>query len=174
MADKKKKSKKQSGADAVRGRATDLVEEITGAAQRMRKTLEDINVVEELKGLRNQVEQLADRVGALEVGGRRVSGGTAAKRAASPQSKFGAAKSAAKSTGTRAKTAAKSTRSATKSTGTRAKSTGTRAKAASKSTGTRAKSTAKKSTSTAKKSTSARKPAARRTSSASKGSSGRS
>src|SRR5687768_6696017 len=93
MADKKKKGKKKSGgskrADSVRSaveqtfesttegartRVADLVDEISTAAQRVRTTLEDLNVADELRNLRSQVEHLAERVNELEVGGRSLGG----------------------------------------------------------------------------------------------------
>src|SRR5215211_2605563 len=51
------------GAKSTRGRAKD----VTAAANRIREVLED-RVVEELKGLRSDIEGLAKRVSALEVG----------------------------------------------------------------------------------------------------------
>src|SRR5918992_5964763 len=51
------------GARSTRGRAKD----VTAAANRIREVLED-RVLEELKGLRSDVEGLARRVSALEVG----------------------------------------------------------------------------------------------------------
>src|ERR671914_70897 len=51
------------GAKSTRGRAKD----VTAAANRIREVLED-RVLEELKGLRSDVEGLAKRVAALEVG----------------------------------------------------------------------------------------------------------
>src|SRR5215212_10845036 len=51
------------GAKSTRGRAKD----VTAAANRIREVLEE-RVLEELKGLRSDVEGLAKRVSALEVG----------------------------------------------------------------------------------------------------------
>src|SRR5918992_3048727 len=51
------------GAKSTRGRAKD----VTAAANRIREVLED-RVLDELKGLRSDVEGLAKRVAALEVG----------------------------------------------------------------------------------------------------------
>jgi polyhydroxyalkanoate synthesis regulator phasin len=83
----KKKSKKDTPADAVgavrtavertfqatadsaqstRTRAQDLVDEVAGAAGRVREMIEDIRVLEDLKGLRTEVEALRTRVAALE------------------------------------------------------------------------------------------------------------
>jgi len=55
------------GAAQTRGRAQDLVEDITSATNRVRDTLDDLRVLEDLKGLRAELETLATRVAALEV-----------------------------------------------------------------------------------------------------------
>src|SRR5215208_5860267 len=62
------------GARSTRGRAKD----VTAAANRIREVLED-RVVEELKGLRSDIEGLAKRVSALEVGPL---GGSSARKSA--------------------------------------------------------------------------------------------
>src|SRR5688500_3794044 len=64
------------GAKSTRGRAKD----VTAAANRIREVLED-RVLEELKGLRSDVEGLARRVSALEVGPLGRSSSTASKPA---------------------------------------------------------------------------------------------
>jgi polyhydroxyalkanoate synthesis regulator phasin len=88
--DKKKSKKKDNpGADAVgavrsavektfqatadsaqstRTRAQDLVDEVAGAAARVREMIEQVGVLEDLKGLRGEVENLGRRVAALESG----------------------------------------------------------------------------------------------------------
>jgi polyhydroxyalkanoate synthesis regulator phasin len=53
-------------AQSTRTRAQDLVDEVAGAASRVREMIEDINVLEDLKRLRNEVETLTRRVAALE------------------------------------------------------------------------------------------------------------
>src|SRR5215212_6643749 len=53
-------------AQSTRTRAQDLVDELAGAATRVREMLEDINVLEDLKRLRGEVETLRTRVAALE------------------------------------------------------------------------------------------------------------
>jgi hypothetical protein len=127
-------------AQSTRTRAQDLVDEVAGAAGRLREMIEQVGVLEDLKGLRGEVESLARRVAALETSPK-------------PAARSGAA---ASGSGTRAKsTGAKSTRAkstAAKSSGTRAKSTASQSTSRS---GTRAKSTAAKSSGT-------RKPAASR------------
>jgi predicted nucleic acid-binding Zn-ribbon protein len=72
-------------------RTRQLVDEVTHAAARIRATIEELRVLDEVKGLRNDIEALARRVAALE-------SSTAAKPPA--------ARSSAKSTaGSRAKPA---------------------------------------------------------------------
>ena len=90
--DKKKSKKKDNpGADAVgavrsavertfqatadsaqstRTRAQDLVDEVASAAVRVREMIEQVGVLEDLKGLRGEVETLARRVAALEGGSK--------------------------------------------------------------------------------------------------------
>src|SRR5919109_4703888 len=77
------------GARSTRGRAKD----VTAAANRIREVLED-RVVEELKGLRAELEGLAKRVQALEVGPL---GGRAAATGSSAGSSATASKPARKS-----------------------------------------------------------------------------
>src|SRR3954470_12728822 len=57
------------GAQASRGRAQDLVQDVTAAAQRVREMFEESRVLDDLKGLRREVELLARRVADLEVRG---------------------------------------------------------------------------------------------------------
>ena len=54
------------GAQSTRTRAQDLVDEVAGAAGRVREMIEDIRVLEDLKGLRTEVEALTRRVAELE------------------------------------------------------------------------------------------------------------
>jgi len=132
------------GAAGTQKRSRQLVDEVTHAAARIRATIEELRVLDEVKGLRNDLEALGRRIAALE-------------------NRDGAAKPAASSTASRARTsrAASSRATGTRSTGTtRAKSTGT----------TRAKSTATsraKSTGTTRaKPAAARKPRTTRSSGA--------
>jgi polyhydroxyalkanoate synthesis regulator phasin len=53
-------------AQSTRTRAQDLVDEVAGAAARVREMIEQVGLLEELKGLRGEVESLARRVAALE------------------------------------------------------------------------------------------------------------
>ena len=159
--DKKKSKKKDNpGADAVgavrtavertfhatadqaqstRTRAQDLVDEVAGAAGRLREMVDQLNVLEDIK---KQVEALSGRVAALE------RGGGSAKPAATTSRKRAARKTSARKTAAR-KTAARKTvarKTAAKSSGTR-KAASSR-KPAAKSSGTR-------------KAASSRKPAAK-------------
>src|SRR6201989_604039 len=54
------------GAQATQKRTRELVDEIATAAGRVRHTLEDMKVLDELKRLRTEVEALASRVASLE------------------------------------------------------------------------------------------------------------
>src|SRR3954447_23523530 len=56
------------GAGLTEKRQREVVEQVTGAAGRIRQTLEDLRVVDEVKDLRAQVETLATRVAELESG----------------------------------------------------------------------------------------------------------
>jgi polyhydroxyalkanoate synthesis regulator phasin len=54
------------GAGATQKRTRALVDEIAHAAARVRETIEDLRVLEDVRGLRAEVEALARRVTALE------------------------------------------------------------------------------------------------------------
>jgi hypothetical protein len=180
--DNKKKSKKKdnSGADPVgavrtavertfhatadsaqstRTRAQDLVDEVAGAAGRLREMIEQVGVLEDLK---KQVDSLARRVQALEGGGR-----TAAKPASSGGRSTA---SRAKSSGATTRKPAASRSTAAKTSSSRAKpaaskrSTSSRSTAAKSSGSTASRSTSRSSGSGARKSTSSRSPAAKKTS----------
>ena len=157
---KKSKKKENPGADAVgavrtavertfhatadsaqstRTRAQDLVDEVAGAAGRLREMIEQIGVLEDLK---KQVEALARRVQALE-------GGRASKPAASR----------AKASGTTARKPAASRSTAKRSRSTTAKPTSSRAKPAA----SKRASTSSRSTTAKRASGTTRKPASRST-----------
>src|SRR6185369_18012295 len=55
------------GAQSTQKRTREIVDEIAGAAHKLRGTLEDMKVLDEVKRLRREVEGLASRVGSLEV-----------------------------------------------------------------------------------------------------------
>src|ERR1700754_3137967 len=69
------------GAQATRDRTREIVDEIATAANKVRHTLEDMRVLDEVKRLRSEVEALASRVASLEI---RPGGGTAAAPAEKP------------------------------------------------------------------------------------------
>jgi hypothetical protein len=55
------------GAQATRERTREIVDELAAAAGRVRSTLEDMRVLDEVKRLRAEVESLAARVASLEL-----------------------------------------------------------------------------------------------------------
>ena len=71
------------GAQSTRTRAQDLVDEVAGAAARVREMIEQVGVLEDLKGLRGEVEKLARRVAALEGGSKPASSKPASSKRAS-------------------------------------------------------------------------------------------
>src|SRR3954471_17347220 len=92
------------GAQATRERTRELVDEIASAAGRVRQSLEDMRVLDELRKLRGEVEALAARVAALErPGTSSSSSSTSATTGTSASSRPAAAKSRAKSSSTRAR-----------------------------------------------------------------------
>jgi polyhydroxyalkanoate synthesis regulator phasin len=128
-------------AQSTRTRAQDLVDEVAGAASRVREMIEDINVLEDLKRLRNEVETLTRRVAALEdkpAPARKPA--TTRSRARSTSTRKTTASSTAQAAGTARSTAAK--RSAAQSRPAAAKSRTTAAK--SRSTAAKTRSTVAK------------------------------
>ncbi len=63
-----------------RSRAQELVDEIASAATRVRDALDELNLLEEVRGLRREVDELRRRVEALEGQGRRTPGTATAGR----------------------------------------------------------------------------------------------
>src|SRR6478736_9454893 len=55
------------GAQATRERTREIVDEIVEAANKVKGTLEDMKILDEVKRLRREVEALAARVKSLEV-----------------------------------------------------------------------------------------------------------
>jgi polyhydroxyalkanoate synthesis regulator phasin len=122
-------------AQSTRTRAQDLVDEVAGAASRVREMIEDINVLEDLKRLRTEVETLTRRVAALED-----------KPAPAPAKKPAASRSRAR-TATSRKTAASSTARAAgtaRSTAAKRSAAQTRPKPKPRSTAAKPRSTAAK------------------------------
>jgi hypothetical protein len=54
------------GAATTSKRTRNLVEEVAAAASRIRETIEDLKILEDVRGLRSDIEGLARRVAALE------------------------------------------------------------------------------------------------------------
>src|SRR5918999_589114 len=55
------------GAAGTQKRTRALVDEVAHAASRIRETIEELRVLEDVRGLRREIEALARRVAALEV-----------------------------------------------------------------------------------------------------------
>src|SRR5918995_1723390 len=96
------------GASATRERTREIVDEIAAAAGRIRHTLEDMRVLDEVKRLRTEMEALAARVGKLEVkpGAPKPAASSSSSGSASTK-RPAAAKSAAKRKPAAKRTAAK-------------------------------------------------------------------
>ena len=158
--DKKKSKKKDNpGADAVgavrtavertfhatadqaqstRTRAQDLVDEVAGAAGRLREMVEQLGVLEDIK---KQVEALSSRVAALERGGgsAKPAATTSRKPAASRKRATSRKPAASRKRATSRKPAARKTaarKTAAKSSGTTRKAASSRKKPAAKSSRT--------------------------------------
>ena len=114
------------GAQSTRTRAQDLVDEVAGAAGRLREMVDQLSVLEDIK---KQVEALSSRVAALErVGGSAKPAATTSRKPAASRKRATSRKPAARKTAAR-KTAAKSS-------GTTRKAASSRKKPAAKSSGT--------------------------------------
>lgn len=130
------------GAIGTQKRTRDLVDEVAGAAARIRETIEDLRVLEDVRALRTEIAALSARVEALE---QKPAPAATSRRSTSASSKKPAARSAGAkrgSTASRAKPSASKSAGASKSSGGRSKSAG-----ASKSSGgtTRSRSTSSRS-----------------------------
>jgi translation initiation factor IF-3 len=113
------------GAQSTRTRAQDLVDEVAGAAGRLREMVDQLSVLEDIK---RQVESLSSRVAALErVGGSAKQAATSTPKPAASRKPAASGKPAARKTAAR-KTAAKSSGSR--------KAASSRKKPAAKSSGT--------------------------------------
>ncbi len=112
-------------AQSTRTRAQDLVDEVAGAAGRLREMVDQLGVLEDIK---KQVEALSSRVAALERGGGSAKpAATTSRKPAASRKRAATRKPAARKTAAR-KTAAKAsgtTRKATSSRKPAAKSSGT-------------------------------------------------
>jgi cell division septum initiation protein DivIVA len=112
------------GTDAARDRGRSLLDDVASAAQRIRESFDDLRVLEDVRGLRAEIEALSRRVAELEKAAAKPA---AAKPAAA---KPAAAKpAAAKPAATRRTPAARSTArkapAKTSAAGTAARTTGT-------------------------------------------------
>jgi cell division septation protein DedD len=141
-----KKKDKKKGKDSLPDLGKEIVDEVARAVQRVRESIEERKVLDDLKGIRNEVENLARRVAALERPG---SGGTTAASGAAATRSTASRSTASRSTSSRS-TAAKPRAS---------RSTAAKKPAASRSTAAK-KPAAKKPA--ASRSTAAKKPAASR------------
>ena len=134
MPKKDKNSKKAGTGDAVRSaverafegaagtqkRTREVVDEVAHAAARVRAALEDLRLLEDVRGLRDEVDALARRVAALEGGEAKTTRRTTATSKASGSTASGRPAAAkTKSTASRAKPPSSGTKSArsTKSSG---------------------------------------------------------
>jgi hypothetical protein len=129
------------GAQATRERTRDLVDEIASAAGRVRQSLEDMRVLDELRKLRNEIETLGARVTALERPGSSASSASGAASAAKPAASRASRSPAKKATSARKSTSSRKSSSARSSS---AKKPAARKPTAKKSTSTRSR--AKKAT----------------------------
>jgi hypothetical protein len=101
------------GAATTSKRTRTLVDEIGHAAARVRETLEELRVLEDVRGLRAEIEALARRVAALEVRSEAPSRPAPAKRRATTKSTPAKRTAKAKPAKTRAKPRAKTARAKT-------------------------------------------------------------
>src|SRR5919106_1306940 len=85
------------GAAGTRERTRELVDEVAGAAARIRQTIEDLRVLEDLRGLRSEVETLSQRVAALEAAPRPAARARGRPPAAASKASGAAAKEASAS-----------------------------------------------------------------------------
>jgi predicted nucleic acid-binding Zn-ribbon protein len=94
-------------------RTRQLVDEVSHAAARVRTAIEELRVLDEVKGLRNDIEALGRRVAALESSG---AAKPAASRGAASRSTAATRSRSTRAASTRAKTSGTSARKSTAST----------------------------------------------------------
>jgi hypothetical protein len=117
------------GAQATRERTRELVDEIASAAGRVRQSLEDMRVLDELRRLRNEIEALGARVTALERPGSTAASATSPASAAKPAaSRASRPRATKKTTSPRKAATARKSASARKPTAKKSASTRSRAK----------------------------------------------
>jgi hypothetical protein len=84
------------GAEGTQKRTRALADEVANAASRIRETIEELRILEDVKGLRREIESLAGRVRALEIRDARPSRPAPAKTAAKRTAKRTAKRAASK------------------------------------------------------------------------------
>src|SRR5919107_2120825 len=92
------------GTEGARDRGRNLLDDVASAAQRIRESFDDLRVLEDVRGLRAEIEALSKRVAELEKK-QAAAPAAAAKPAAKAPAKPSAASTAAKTTGPKAKPA---------------------------------------------------------------------
>jgi cell division septum initiation protein DivIVA len=70
------------GTDAARDRGRSLLDDVANAAQRIRESFDDLRVLEDVRGLRAEIEALSRRVAELEKSAAKPAGTTAAGKPA--------------------------------------------------------------------------------------------
>jgi cell division septum initiation protein DivIVA len=105
------------GTETARDRGRSLLDDVANAAQRIRESFDDLRVLEDVRGLRAEIEALSRRVAELEKAAAKPASTSAAKPAGA--SATGRRTTAGRSTGTRKAPAKPS------AAGTAAKTTGT-------------------------------------------------
>ena len=105
------------GTEGARDRGRSLLDDVASAAQRIRESFDDLRVLEDVRGLRSEVEALSKRVAELEK-----------QQAAAPAKAAPARRTPAKRTSTAAKAPAKKAPAKPSAAGTAAKTTGPKAK----------------------------------------------
>jgi hypothetical protein len=117
------------GAQVTRERTRELVDEIASAAGRVRQSLEDMRVLDELRRLRTEIEALGARVTALERPGSASAASTSSASAAKPAaSRASRPRATKKTTSPRKSAGARKATSARKSTAKKSTSARSRAK----------------------------------------------
>jgi hypothetical protein len=104
------------GTEGARDRGRSLLDDVASAAQRIRESFDDLRVLEDVRGMRSEIEALSRRVAELEKQAAKPAPASTARtapaKASTPRkapAKPTAAGTAAKTTGTRKPTAAKTT-----------------------------------------------------------------
>jgi cell division septum initiation protein DivIVA len=93
------------GTDGARDRGRTLLDDVASAAQRIRESFDDLRVLEDVRGLRNEVEALSRRVAELEKQAAKPASAPTARKAPARKAtaKPSAARTAAAKTGPKPK-----------------------------------------------------------------------